>query len=81
MAFYQTSTRRHTPSSDFDVWAIERFPRVEILYSYAEASLTPLGALLEDGVDGIVMAAPGLSDDKLLAFPARRMRISPTAYG
>src|SRR5690606_35747733 len=32
---------------------------VEILYSYAEASLTPLRALVEEEVDGIVLAAPG----------------------
>jgi len=59
VVFYKASTRRHTASSEFDVSAIERFPRVEILYSYAEASLTPLRALVEEEVDGIVLAAPG----------------------
>jgi L-asparaginase len=32
---------------------------VEIVYSYAQASPAPLLALVRDGVDGIIFAAPG----------------------
>ncbi len=59
VSFYKASTKRHTAASEFDVSAITQFPRVEIVYSYAQASLAPLNALVRDGVDGIIFAAPG----------------------
>ena len=59
VSFYKASTKRHTLNSEFDISAITRFPRVEIVYSYAGASLVPLQALVRDGVDGIIFAAPG----------------------
>jgi len=59
VSFYKASIRRHTASSEFDVSSVTRFPRVEIVSSYAQASLAPLRALVADGVDGIIFAAPG----------------------
>ena len=59
VSFYKASTKRHTAASEFDLSGITQFPRVEIVYSYAQASLAPLRALVSDGVDGIIFAAPG----------------------
>ena len=59
VSFYKASTKRHTAASEFEVSAITQFPRVEIVYSYAQASPAPLLALVRDGVDGIIFAAPG----------------------
>ena len=71
VSFYKASTKRHTVASEFDVAGTTRFPRVEIVYSYAQASLAPLQALVRDGVDGIIFAAPGagsLSDAERAAI-------------
>jgi len=70
VSFYKASTRRHTANSEFRVTADTRFPRVEVVYSYAEASTVPLQALVRDGVDGVIFASPGagsLSDMELNA--------------
>jgi len=73
VSFYKASTRRHTARSEFDVAHVTQFPRVEIVYSYAQASAAPLHALVRDGVDGIIFAAPGagsLSDEERAAVEA-----------
>jgi L-asparaginase len=70
VSFYKASTRRHTSNSEFTITSATRFPRVEIVYSYAQASTAPLQALVREGVDGIIFAAPGagsLSDVELKA--------------
>jgi L-asparaginase len=59
VSFYKASTKRHTADSEFDVSHVTQFPRVEIVYTYAGASAAPLHALVDDGVDGIIFAAPG----------------------
>src|SRR5688572_14565469 len=59
VSFYKASTKRHTAQSEFDVTRVSEFPRVEIVYFYAQASLTPLRALVDEGVDGIIFASPG----------------------
>jgi L-asparaginase len=59
VSFYKASTKRHTAQSEFDVAHVKEFPRVEIIYSYADASAAPLHALLREGVDGIIFASPG----------------------
>jgi len=59
VSFYKASTKRHTAESEFDIAGVADFPRVEIVYSYAQASAVPLHALVREGVDGIIFAAPG----------------------
>jgi L-asparaginase len=59
VSFYKASTKRHTAQAEFDVAHVTEFPRVEIVYSYADASGAPLQALVREGVDGIIFAAPG----------------------
>jgi L-asparaginase len=59
VSFYKASTRRHTAHSEFDLAGVRQFPRVEIVYSYAQASTTLIHALARDGVDGIIFAGAG----------------------
>ena len=80
VTFYRMSTRRHTAHSEFDVQNVGTFPRVEIIASYADASVAPLHALAREGVDGIVIAAPGagsLSDREIAAI--QQIAASPGA--
>jgi L-asparaginase len=52
-------------NSEFDVSNITEFPKVDILYSYVEPNVATIGALLRNGVKGVVFAgtgAGGLSD-------------------
>ena len=59
VAFYRSPSRRHTADSEFDLTGIADFPRVDIVYSYVEANPVVIRALIEDGVDGIVLAGTG----------------------
>ncbi len=59
VAFYRAPSRRHTADSEFDLAGVTAFPRVDIVYSYVEANPVLIQALIEDGVDGIVLAGTG----------------------
>ena len=59
VTFYRQPTKRHTADSEFDLTGVVEFPRVDIVYSYVEASPVPIQALIENGVDGIVLAGTG----------------------
>ncbi len=43
----------------FDISNITQLPKVEIVYMYIDASTTPLNALINEKVDGIVIAGAG----------------------
>lgn len=43
----------------FDITKITQLPKVEIVYMYVDASVIPLNALINDKVDGIVVAGAG----------------------
>jgi L-asparaginase len=73
VSFYRASTKRHTVNSEFDVSNVTELPKVDILYSYVEPSVTTIGALLGNGAKGIVFAgtgAGGLSDSEREAMKA-----------
>ena len=59
VTFYRQPTRRHTAESEFDLAGVAAFPRVDIVYSYVEPNPVLIEALIEDGVDGIVLAGTG----------------------
>ena len=59
VTFYRSSTKRHTTKSEFDVSNIREFPKVDIIYSYIEPSVTLIQALYASGVKGIVFAGTG----------------------
>ncbi len=59
VVFYRAPTRRHTLQSEFDVSSVDRLPRVDIVYVYGGADGVMVDALVERGVDGLVMATMG----------------------
>ena len=59
VTFYRQPTKRHTLDSEFDLTGVNGFPRVDIVYSYAEPNPVMIDALIDDGVDGIVLAGTG----------------------
>ena len=59
VTFYRASTKRHTVKSEFDVSTIREFPKVDIVYSYIEPSVTMIQALQASGVKGLVFAGTG----------------------
>ena len=59
VTFYRESTKRHTMESEFDLTGITEFPKVDIVYSYVEPNPIVIRALIDDGVDGIVLAGTG----------------------
>ena len=59
VSFYRASTKRHTGASEFDLTGVTELPRVDIVYSYVEPNPVMIRALIEDGVDGIVLAGTG----------------------
>ena len=60
---YRRPTRCHTVTSEFDLRGVETLPRVDIVSSYAGADGVLVDALVEAGVQGLVVAslAPGLA--------------------
>src|SRR5262245_29141710 len=46
VAFYRSSTKRHTVDSEFDVSRVSQLPKVAILYSYVEPDTTTIQALV-----------------------------------
>ena len=59
VSFYRESTKRHTADAEFDLRDVARLPRVDIVYSYVEPNPVMIRALIDDGVDGIVLAGTG----------------------
>lgn len=59
IAWYRTTTRRHTNTSEFDITAIEDLPRVDIVMVYQGASGDAIKALVDQGAKGIVIASAG----------------------
>ena len=59
VTFYREPTKRHTAAAEFDLAGITKFPAVDIVYSYVEPNPVLIHALIDDGVDGIVLAGTG----------------------
>lgn len=73
VAFYRSTTKRHTAQSEFDLANIQQLARVEIVYSAQASSTTAITALVDSGVRGIVFAGSGsgsLSSDYQAALRA-----------
>lgn len=73
VAFYRSSTKRHTTRSEFDVRGLTSLPPVEILYSYVQPSTRLAAALVETGTRGIVFAGTGAG----LVSTAERAALRP----
>src|SRR6516225_168935 len=59
VTYYRASTKRHTVKSEFDVSELRDLPKVDIVYSYIQPSVTMVQALHASGVKGIVFAGTG----------------------
>ncbi|MGL5786572.1 MAG: type II asparaginase [Bacteroidales bacterium] len=57
--FTRVPMTRHTTNSEFSVEGLTKFPTVDILIGYANASALPAKALVDAKVDGIVHAGVG----------------------
>jgi len=59
VVYYHRPERLHTLATDFDVRALEKLPRVDVVVSYVGADATPIDALVGAGARGLVSAATG----------------------
>src|SRR5688500_15220556 len=59
VVYYRRVERRHTASSEFDVFAIKELPRVDVLLVYQGAPGDLIRAAVDAGAKGIVMATAG----------------------
>ncbi|MXZ72470.1 MAG: asparaginase [Acidobacteria bacterium] len=59
IVYYRRPGRRHTRRSEFDLAAIERLPRVDIVMTYLDAPGDLLLSAYEHGAEGLVVAASG----------------------
>jgi L-asparaginase len=57
--YYQVSTRKSDKNTPFDIAGITKLPRVEIVLMYADANPSYIYALINEKVDGIVIAGVG----------------------
>jgi L-asparaginase len=59
VTYYRRPLRRHTANSEFDVGAVSKLPRVDVLIVYQDAPGDLIRAAVNNGARGIVMAAAG----------------------
>jgi L-asparaginase len=57
--FYNSPSWKHTSASQFDVSNVDRLPRVDILYAYADMAPDLIDASVANGAKGIVIAGVG----------------------
>ncbi len=57
--FYRDTLKRHTANAEFDVFAIEELPRVDVLMVYQGASGDLIEAAVDNGARGVVIAVAG----------------------
>lgn len=59
IVYYRAVVKRHTKDSEFDVFAIEQLPRVDVALVYQDASGDVIKALVDQGARGVVIASAG----------------------
>jgi len=57
--FYNNPRWKHTTASEFDISNVTSFPRVDILYAYADMPANQIDASVANGAKGIVIAGVG----------------------
>src|SRR5687767_7298583 len=59
VAFYRSTTKRHTANSEFDISSWTQLPKVAVLYSYVEPEPSVIRAVITAGARGIEFAGTG----------------------
>lgn len=59
VAFYRSSTKRHTTNSEFDIAPLSQLPKVAVVYSYIDPDPAMIRAVVSAGARGIVFAGTG----------------------
>lgn len=59
VVYYRSVERRHTANSEFDVFAIDALPRVDVFLTYQDAPGDIIKAAIDGGARGIVLATAG----------------------
>ena len=59
VVYYRRVERRHTAASEFDVFAIDALPRVDVFLTYQGAPGDLIRAAVDGGAQGIVLATAG----------------------
>ena len=59
VAFYRSSTKRHTAAAEFDISALTDLPKVTVMYSYVDPEPAMIRAAVAAGARGIVFAGSG----------------------
>lgn len=59
VVFYRTGVKRHTSRSEFDIAAVARLPRVDVIMTYQGADGDLIKSAVDSGAKGIVLAAAG----------------------
>lgn len=57
--FYRFPARKHTMQTEFDITGVEKFPLVEILYTYVDCNPALAAAAVDIGAEGLVIAGMG----------------------
>lgn len=70
--FYRMSTRKHTTDTEFDISKLDKLPRVNIEYGYANMDRVALDANIAAGAEGIVQAGVGNGSIAAQMLPAYR---------
>ncbi len=56
ITFYRVPVKQHTKATPFDIGALQKLPRVDIIYTYAGADGALIEAAVAQGAEGIVIA-------------------------
>jgi L-asparaginase len=59
VVFYRSSLKRHTAASEFDIAAVTKLPRVDVVMVYQGADGDVIKAAVDAGAKGIVIASAG----------------------
>ena len=59
VAWYRRTIKRHSATSEFDVFAIKALPRVDVLMVYQDAPGDLIKAAVDNGAKGVVLATAG----------------------
>src|SRR5438874_9787151 len=59
VVFYRSPVKRHTTASEFDVAAVTKLPRVDVVLVYQGADGDLINAAVDRGAQGIVVAGAG----------------------